>query len=463
MMNRRDALRVMGSGFGMTAFAGMLGASTTAAGGSAPMGPHFPAKAKRVIFLFLNGGPSHVDTFDPKVMLDKHNGEIPPQSATSIPAAGHLVQTGTLMKSPFQFRKYGQSGIEVSEIFSKVGECIDDVCVVRSMYSDIPNHPQGLFMMNCGHSLAGRPAMGSWLLYGLGTENQNLPGFVVLAPGLPIMAPQIWNSAFLPASYQGTWVQNNETDPEKLIPYIRNTVETSAEQRRKLDLLGKLNHLQLDRQGPSPQLEATIQGMETAFRMQVDAVDAFDIGKESEATRAAYGDGEFARGCLMARRLSERGVRMVQVYYGAGQPWDSHTDIMDHRKHAALSDQPIAALLKDLKARGMLQDTLVMIGGEFGRTPAVESKGSTLQNGRDHNSAGFTMLLAGAGVKAGTVYGATDDFGFKAVENPVHVHDLHATILHLCGFDHTRLTYRYSGRDFRLTDVAGNVVKGILA
>ncbi|MEO8658830.1 MAG: DUF1501 domain-containing protein [Bryobacteraceae bacterium] len=456
-ITRRDALLTMGSGFGMTAFAGMLGANAVA------KGPHFPAKAKRVIFLFLNGGPSHVDTFDPKPALDKYDGKPVPDSVGPIAAAGHIVQVGNLMKSPFSFKRYGQSGTPVSELFAKVGECIDDVCVIRSVYSDIPNHPQGLFMMNCGHSLAGRPALGSWLLYGLGTENHNLPGFVVLAPGLPIMAPQIWNSAFLPTSYQGTWIQNNEPDSQKLIPYSRNTHETRVQQQQKLDLLGKLNRLNLQQQGPTPQLEASIEGMETAFRMQTEGVDAFDIGKETEATRAAYGDGEFARGCLMARRLVERGVRMVQVYFGAGQPWDSHSDIMEHRKLGQQSDQPIAALLRDLKSRGMLDDTLVMIGGEFGRTPAVEAKGSTLQNGRDHNSDGFTMLLAGGGVKAGTVYGGTDEFGFKAVDKPMHVHDLHASILHLCGFDHTKLTYRYSGRDFRLTDVSGNVVKEIMA
>jgi hypothetical protein len=457
MMTRRDALMTMGSGFGMTGLAGMLGAST------GPQGPHFAPKAKRVIFLFLNGGPSHVDTFDPKPMLTKYNGKAMPGPDQTVVGGGIKLHLGTVMKSPFGFRKYGQSGIKVSDLFPKLGECIDDVCVIRSMYTDIPNHPPGLFMMNCGHNLAGRPSMGSWLLYGLGTENQNLPGYVVLAPGLPIMAPQIWNSAFLPASYQGNWVQNDQTDPEKLIPYIRNTRESAPEQQRKLDLLGKLNQLQLKQHGPAPEMEAAIQGMETAFRMQTEAVEAFDIGKETEATRKSYGEGNFARGCLMARRLSERGVRMVQVYFGAGQPWDSHSDIMDHQKLANESDQPIAALLKDLKSRGMLKDTLVMIGGEFGRTPCVQPTTGGLQNGRDHNSYGFSMLLAGAGVKAGTVYGATDDFGLRAVDKPVHPHDLHATILHLCGFDHTKLTYRYSGRDFRLTDVAGAVVKGIVS
>lgn len=462
-MNRRDALKTMGSGFGMTALGGMLGSTALHGSQSQPVGTHFVPKAKRVIFLFLNGGPSQVDTFDPKPALEKFHGTTEPGWENGIIAPGNIVQAGTLMKSPFTFKKYGQSGIEVSSIFPKLGECIDDVCVVRSMYSDIPNHPQGLFMMNCGTVVAGRPALGSWLLYGLGTENQNLPGFVVLAPGLPIMAPQIWNSAFLPASYQGTWVNTEHADPKKLIPFLQNEQVGLSHQRKQVDLLASLNEMHLKQQGPAPELEATIQGMETAFRMQTEAVEAFDITKESEATRAAYGPGEFARGCLMSRRLVERGVRMVQVYFGAMQPWDSHSDIMDHRDLAQKSDQPIAALLRDLKSRGLLTDTLVIIGGEFGRTPAVEAKGGAIQNGRDHNTTGFTMLLAGGGVKGGTIYGATDELGRRAVEKPVHVHDLHATILHLCGFDHTKLTYRFSGRDFRLTDVSGSVIQGLIA
>lgn len=462
-MNRRDALKTMGSGFGMTALGGMLGSTAIHGSQAQPVGTHFAPKAKRVIFLFLNGGPSQVDTFDPKPALEKFHGTTEPGWENGIIAPGNIVQAGTLMKSPFTFKKYGQSGIEVSSIFPKLGECIDDVCVVRSMYSDIPNHPQGLFMMNCGTVVAGRPALGSWLLYGLGTENQNLPGFVVLAPGLPIMAPQIWNSAFLPASYQGTWVNTEHADPKKLIPFLQNEQVGLSHQRKQVDLLASLNEMHLKQQGPAPELEATIQGMETAFRMQTEAVEAFDITKESEATRAAYGSGEFARGCLMSRRLVERGVRMVQVYFGALQPWDSHSDIMDHRDLAQKSDQPIAALLRDLKSRGLLNDTLVIIGGEFGRTPAVEAKGGAIQNGRDHNTTGFTMLLAGGGVKGGTIYGATDELGRRAVEKPVHVHDLHATILHLCGFDHTKLTYRFSGRDFRLTDVSGSVIQGLIA
>ena len=459
-MSRRQVLSTMGSGFGMLGLANVMrgGSIETAHATMEPKAPHFPAKAKHVIFLFLNGGPSQVDTFDPKPMLTKYNGKPMP--------SGNLKterKTGNLLASPFSFKKYGQSGIEVSEIFSKLGECIDDVCVIRSMHTDVPNHEPSLFTMNTGFRLPGRPSLGSWLTYGLGTENQNLPGFVVLCPGTPIVGQQLWSSVFLPAVYQGTFVPNNEIEPEKLIQYIRNPESKTTDQRRQLDLVAKLDRMQLDRTGPDSQLEATIESAEIAFRMQAEAPDVFDIRKEPESVRARYGDGPFARGCLLARRLVERGVRMVQVYYGDGQPWDNHDDIQIHRKLARQSDQPIAALLKDLKASGLLDETLVMIGGEFGRTPVVEVSGLVpVQNGRDHNSHGFSMLLAGGGIKGGMTYGATDEFGFKAVEKPVHVHDLHATILNRLGFDHTKLTYRYSGRDFRLTDVEGEVVQEIL-
>jgi hypothetical protein len=455
--SRRDALRTMGTGFGMLGLANLLRGS--AGGPLEPKAPHFEAKAKHVIFLFLNGGPSQVDTFDPKPMLTKYHGKPAP--------SGNLAterKTGNLLASPFQFKRYGKSGIEVSEIFPKLGECIDDICVIRSMYTDRPNHEPSLFMMNTGDKLPGRPSMGSWLQYGLGTENQNLPGFIVLCPGTPIVGPQLWSSTFLPAVYQGTFVPNNEIEPEKLIQHIRNKDLKPEQQRRQLDLIAKLDRLQLQRTGPDPQLEATIESAEIAFRMQAEAPDVFDVRKESEATRARYGDGNFARGCLLARRLVERGVRMVQVYFGDGQPWDNHDDIQIHRKLARQSDQPIAALLQDLKASGLLKETLVIIGGEFGRTPAVEVSGLVaVQNGRDHNSHGFSTLVAGGGIKGGITYGSTDEFGFKAVENPVHVHDLHATLLHQLGLDHTKLTYRYSGRDFRLTDVAGEVIKDIIA
>lgn len=463
-MNRRDALMLMGNGFGMVGLAHLLGANELYSNSPEGKAPHFAPRTKRVIFLFLNGGPSQVDTFDPKPMLEKYH-DMPMPDSTQVIAGGDVkIGMGNLMRSPFSFKRYGQSGIEVSDIFPKLGECIDDVCVIRSMYTDVPDHPPGLFIMNCGHRLGGsRPSLGSWLVYGLGTENQNLPGFVVLCPGLPVMATQLWSSAFLPASYQGAWIENNQSDPEKLIPHIRNSQASVPEQRRELDLLVKLNRLQLQRQGPNTQLEATIQSMETAFRMQTEAVDVFDVAKESDVTRAAYGEGDFARGCLMARRLVERGVRMVQVYFGAGQPWDSHVDILNHRTLAQESDQPIAALLRDLKDRGMLQETLVIIGGEFGRSPGVQVTLGGLPKGRHHNHYGFTMLLAGGGVKGGMIYGATDEFGLKAVDKPVHPNDLHATILHLCGLDHTKLTYRHSGRDFRLTDVGGTVIKDIVA
>ncbi|MDQ6704346.1 MAG: DUF1501 domain-containing protein [Acidobacteriota bacterium] len=459
-MTRRELLATMGTGFGMAGLANVLQASMPVnANPLAPKAPHFAPKAKNVIFLFLNGGPSQVDTFDPKPMLDKYDGTPMPDGNLKTER-----KTGNLLKSPFTFKKYGQSGIEVSEIFPKLGECIDDVCVIRSMYTDRPNHEPSLFLMNSGDKMPGRPSMGSWITYGLGSENQNLPGYMVMCPGLPVVGHQLWNSTFLPAVYQGTYIPNNEKEPEKLIQYIRNKDINITEQRRQLDLLGRLNRIHLEREGGSSQLEASIQAAEIAYRMQTEAPEVFDISKETPATRARYGDGDFGRGCLMARRLVEKGVRMVQIYYGNMQPWDNHDDIQIHRRLASDSDGPIAALLHDLKDRGMLKDTLVIIGGEFGRTPVVEISGLVkVQNGRDHNSHGFSMLLAGGGIKGGMVHGATDEFGFKAVEKPVHIHDLHATALHLLGLDHTKLTYSYSGRNFRLTDVAGEVVHDIIA
>jgi hypothetical protein len=459
--SRRQLLRTMGTGFGMAGLAGILNASEppAAAAPMAPKAPHFTPSAKHVIFLFLNGGPSQVDTFDPKPMLQKYSGQPIP--------SGNLKterKTGNLFGSPFSFRRCGKSGIEVSEIFPKLGDAIDDVCVIRSMYTDIPNHEPSLFLMNCGHRVPGRPSMGSWLTYGLGSENQNLPGFVVLCPGYPVVGAQLWSSTFLPAIYQGTYIPNGEKTPDKLISYIRNPSTPLPEQRRALDLLRQLNLAQEKREGEDSQLDSSIQAAEIAYRMQSEAPEVFDITKEPEAVRARYGDQDFGRGCLMARRLVQHGVRMVQVYYGNGQPWDSHDDILSHRRLAHDVDAPIAALLADLKSSGLLKETLVIIGGEFGRTPVLEVSGLVrVQNGRDHNSHGFSTLVAGGGVKGGITYGNTDEFGFKAVENPVHIHDLHATVLHALGMDHTKLTYRYSGRDFRLTDVAGNVVHDILA
>jgi hypothetical protein len=448
----------MGGGFGSLALADLLAAEAPT-DPLAPKPPHFPARAKHVIFLFLNGGLSQVDTFDPKPALAKNDGQ---------PMPGPKVKTdrasGNLMRSPFEFRKCGQSGVEVSEIFPRVGDVIDDVCVIRSMYSDNGNHGPSLYMMNCGHNLSGRPSMGSWLTYGLGTENRNLPGFVALCPGYPVIGPELWGSAFLPSIHQGTYVPNNNREIEKLIPNIRNARLQPDEQRDQLELLAKLNRLQVGDGAPQPGLESMIQSMEVAYRMQSQAPEVFDISKESEATRARYGDTDFGRGCLMALRMVESGVRMVQVYFGNGQPWDNHDDIRDHAKLAREADAPIGALIGDLKARGLLGETIVLVGTEFGRTPMIQNSGlEKIGHGRDHNVHGFTVLLAGGGVKGGMTYGATDEFGYKSVEKRVHVHDLHATMLHLLGLDHKRLTYHYSSRDFRLTDVEGEVVHDIIA
>ena len=426
--------------------------------------PHFAGKAKHVIFLFLNGGLSQVDSFDPKPALVKYNGQ-------PLPGGNPKTErrTGNLMQSPFAFKRYGQSGLEVSELFPHIGSCVDDICFIRSPTTDIPNHEPSLSMINNGHIQPGRPSFGAWTTYGLGTQNQNLPGFIVLCPEQPnIVGPPLWGSAFLPAVFQGTYISTKETDPEKQLPYIRNGQETPVQQRNELDLLSKLNKLQLESEGyDDPQLEATISSMEVAFRMQTEAPEVFDLTKETEATRRLYGEGDFGRGCIQARRLVERGVRVVQVYFSKGNPWDHHADIEQHRKLALRCDQAIAGLLKDLKARGLLDETLVFLGTEFGRTPVVETSGGfggdKLQNGRDHNPFGFTVWMAGGGVKGGTTYGATDDFGFHAVQDPVHVHDVHATMLHAMGLNHERLTYRFSGRDFRLTDVAGNVIHKVLS
>ena len=439
-------------------------AATGGASSMAPKSPHFPGRAKHVIHVFLNGGCSHVDTFDPKPMLTKYHGkELPTENLRT------ERKTGAAFRSPFTFKKYGQSGIEVSEIFSHVGECIDDIAVIRSMHADVPNHEPSLMLMNCGESRLVRPSMGSWLTYGLGTENQNLPGFIAMCPnGYPIKGTQNWQSAFLPGVYQGTYINTKHTDVEKLIEHIRSHYVSRKAQRRQLDLLAELNAQHLAARDNDAELDARIQSFELAYRMQADATDAFDITREPEHIRAMYGPGLHARQLLIARRLVERGVRFVQLWHGEGQPWDNHDDIEDrHRKLAGQCDQALGALLKDLKQRGLLDETLVICGGEFGRTPTVElpQKGANQGkiNGRDHNHYGFTTWLAGGGIKGGTVYGATDEFGFKAVENPVHVHDLHATILHLLGFDHTRLTYRYDGRDFRLTDIHGKLIQGIIA
>ena len=439
----------------------MLGAGFGAVGlaGTVEQKPHFAAKAKHVIFLFLNGGASQVDTFDPKPELTRLHGQPLPGKKLPTDSA-----TGNLMKSPFAFKKCGQSGIEVSEIFPRVGALIDDFAVIRSCYADNGNHGPSLMLMNTGHQLAGRPSMGSWISYGLGTLNQNLPGFIALCPGYPVMGPRLWSSGFLPNLHQGTYVPNNERTPEKLVQNIRNASLTIDDQQRQLSLLDRLNRLYLGRSEGRPQLAAGVEAMEVAFRMQMEAPEAFDLAKETPATVERYGDDDFGRGCLLARRLVERGVRMVQVYFGNSQPWDSHEDINSHRGLSRIADAAIASLVEDLKARGLFESTLLIVGTEFGRTPMIQSAGQLrINQGRDHNVHAFTTLLAGGGIKGGIAYGATDDFGYRAVEKRVHPHDLQATVLHQLGLDHKRLTYRYSGRDFRLTDVAGNVIKEILA
>lgn len=470
-LSRRDMLKRSGQGLGMLGLASMLGEMGTArvasAAASSPMDvkqPHFAAKAKHVIHIFCNGGPSHVDTFDPKPMLTKYHGkELPTKNLRT------ERKTGAALGSPYKFKKYGESGIEVSELFENVAESIDDICVIRSMHADVPNHEPSLMLMNCGDGRLIRPSFGSWTTYGLGTENQNLPGFIAMCPGgYPITETANWRSAFLPGVYQGTYIDTKHEDVQKLIANIRNKKLSLDKQRSQLDLVQSLNQDHLQSRGHDPQLESRIHSLELAYRMQIQATDAFDISKEPKHIQEMYGEGVHARQCLMARRLVERGVRFVQLWHGAGQPWDNHDDLeKNHRRLAGQLDQPLGALLKDLKQRGLLEDTLVLWGGEFGRTPVVElpTPGANAGkiNGRDHNHHGFTVWMAGGGVKGGTVYGATDEFGFQATENRVHVHDLHATMLKLLGFDHERLTYRYSGRDFRLTDVHGSVVSGVIA
>ena len=428
-----------------------------------PKGPHFAPKAKRVIHLFMNGGPSHVDTFDPKPELSKWHGKVLPDE--------HRLnterKTGAAYQSPFAFKQYGQSGLPVSDLFPHVAKHADDLCVIRSMRADVPNHEPSLMLMNCGDGRLVRPSMGSWITYGLGTENQNLPGFVVLCPnGYPITETQNWRSAFLPGIYQGTYVNPAKKAEEAIIPNL-NPARSNTRQSKQLQLLQKLNRAHQNSREGDDRLDSRIRSFELAYRMQMEASDAFDVTKESTRVREMYGTGVHAKQCLMARRLVERGVRFVQLWHGKDQPWDSHDQIeKNHRRLAEQCDQAIGALLQDLKDRGMLEETLVLWGGEFGRTPTVElpsgsNAGTT--SGRDHNHHGFTMWMAGGGVKPGYVHGATDPFGFKAVEDPVHVHDLHATMLQLLGFDHEQLTYRYAGRDFRLTDVHGKVVTPLIA
>ena len=470
-LSRREMLARCGVGMGLLGLIQLMGESgllTAHANASTnplmPKKPQFPAKAKRVIHLFANGGPSQVDTFDPKPALAKYAGK-------SLPTGNLRTErrTGAAFPSPYKFAKSGKCGLEVSEIFEHTAKHIDDICVIRSMYADVPNHEPSFLLMNTGEPRLIRPSVGSWVTYGLGTENQNLPGFVAMCPGgYPLQESQNWQAGFLPGVYQGTYVDSRNTDVEKLVEFVKNKTAPGPAQRKQLDLLAKLNQMHKAERPNDPQLEARIQSFELAYRMQMEAADAFDVSNEPKQILEAYGRGEQARSILLARRLIERGVRFVQVSHGAVQPWDSHDDLeVNHRRLAGQVDRAIAALISDLKRLGLFESTLIIWGGEFGRTPVVElpTPGANAGkiNGRDHNHWGFTVWMAGGGVKGGQAVGATDEFGYKAVENKVHVHDLHATILHLLGFDHEKFTYRYAGRDFRLTDVHGHVVKEVLA
>ncbi len=461
-LTRRDFLRRAGMGLGAVSLAAMerARAGEVVRSPLAPRPPHHAPRARRVVHFFLNGGPSHVDTFDPKPMLARYAGK---------PIPGRYLRTerktGAAFPSPFAFRRHGQSGLEISELFARTAAHADDIAVIRSMHAQVPNHEPSLMLMNCGDSVQVRPSFGAWTLYGLGSENQNLPGFVALCPGgMPIKDSENWRSAFLPGAMQGTFVDPQNRDVEKLIEHIRSPHADAATQRRQLDLLRALNEAHRETHGGDSRLEARIESFELAFRMQLEASDAFDISREPAHVRAAYGDSVHGRQTLIARRLLERGVRVVQLWHGAGQPWDHHENIeASIRTHSADIDGPIAAFMADLKQRGLFDDTLILWGGEFGRTPTVElGDGGKSKLGRDHNHYGFSVWMAGGGVKGGQAYGATDDFGFRAEVDRTSVHDLHATMLHLLGLDHERLTYRHSGRDFRLTDVSGEVIRDVV-
>ena len=473
-INRRMLLQRFGGGTGLLGLGAVLAQqnrSEAKPSAVSPRPPHFAPKAKRVIHLLMNGGPSHIDTFDPKPLLAKYEGQRP----AAVDLRTQRKTTG-ILKSPFKFAQHGESGQWVSELFPHVAHHMDDICVIRSMHTDIPEHVSGLLMMDIGANQPNRPSMGSWITYGLGTENQNLPGFVMLCHrGHPRPGPTGWGSSFLPGACSGAFVDTYKMEPGRVLRDLRNPHLSRDAQRRQLELLQRMNRLHLKQAERDNALEARIQSLELAFRMQFAAPEAFDISRESKATLDLYGIGPeptsfeagfrkcggFAEGALIARRLSERGVRVVQLAMAPDIPWDDHTDIRDHIPKAFECDRAIAALLSDLKSQGLLDETLVLWGGEFGRTPTTDV--TAKKPGRDHNHYGFTVWMAGGGVKGGLTYGATDEFGMRAVENRMHVHDLHATILHLMGLDHERLTYRYSGRDFRLTDVEGKVAHAIIA
>ena len=464
-ITRRTMLQRSASGFGYLALQAMLGREQARAAVDNPLAPRqppLPARAKRIVFIFMKGGPSHVDTFDPKPLLQRDDGKPYPFKQPRV----QFAETGKLLKSPWSFKQYGQSGLPVSELFPNVAQCVDDLCIVRSLHGTNPAHGGACLKLHTGSDTQVRPSMGSWLLYGLGTENENLPGFITICPTLAHGGVNNWGAAFLPAYCQGTPIGNASIPSDKaLVRHIRNEQVSSAVQRKQLDFLARVNHEHLELSGADMALEGRINSFELAYRMQSAMPEAQDVSGESEATKQLYGMDQpvtvnFGRQCLMARRFLERGVRFVQVSHSDGEvQWDQHANLFKgHTKNAAEVDKPIAGFLKDLKSRGLLDDTLVLWGGEFGRTPTAQGG-----DGRDHNPHGFTMWMAGGGVKPGIAYGATDDYGYFAQEDKVHIHDLHATILHLLGLNHEKLTYRYAGRDFRLTDVEGRVVKEIFA
>ena len=466
-ITRRESLRQTACGFGGLALAGLCADSAAAANSLAAKKPHLPAKAKRIIFLFMQGGPSHVDTFDYKPLLEKENGKkMPFDDARTIANSGKRGTSQRVMKSPWKFKQYGQSARWASDLFQNTAQHIDKLCFIHSMHTAGVAHGPATLFLHCGSTNFIRPSLGSWVTYGLGTENENLPGFISLCPSAGNGGPRNYGNAFLPSVYQGTAIGKAGTSVKgATIRNLKNTKLTRAQQRRQLELLQRLNAEQLGSAAGDTELEAVISSFELAWRMQNNVPDVLDLNKETKQTQAMYGIGEaatdnYGRQCLMARRLCEAGVRFIQVTYGdnsANPAWDQHSNLPKHEQHARAVDKPIAGLLQDLRQRGLLEDTIVWWSGEFGRTPYAQKNGT----GRDHNPGGFTTWLAGGGLKPGFSFGATDPFGHKAVENKVHMHDLHATLLHLLGLDHLRLTYRYAGRDFRLTDVHGKIVSAI--
>ena len=466
--SRRSLLQ--STSMGTLALAGMLSGTRESLGNVADESPllqkrtHFPAKVKRVIHLFMNGGPSQMDTFDPKPELSRLNGQELPDSVKEQLQPTQRNRVGQIFGSPFKFKRYGESGLSVSELFPNVAKHADDLCVIRSMQGEVANHTPGLLLTNCGNSTLPRPSLGSWLLYGLGNESEELPGFVAICPrGLPTAQTQNWTSAFLPGVYQGIHI-DTQNESRDLVPHLTRDDIRPGVQRQQVALTQFLNRRHAVMRKGDQRLESRIHSMELAFRMQTAGTEAFDLSQEPQYIRDRYGDTVHGRNLLIARRLAERGVRYIQCYHGAGQPWDNHGSIVKNIKRlSGESDAPIAALLGDLKQRGLLDETLVIWGGEMGRTPTVQKVKNPALVGRDHHVDGYSVWLAGGGFRGGMTYGSTDELAMKVVENKVTLHDFHATVLHQMGLDHTRLTYRHSGRDFRLTDVHGNVIHDILS